>query len=55
MSINHNWLNACNVGDVWKFLKLELADVEKAISDCYESMTTLEWLEHCQVIVLYCY
>jgi len=51
VSINHNWLNACNVGDVWKFLKLELADVEKAISDCYESMTTLEWLEHCQIIM----
>ncbi|XP_077997736.1 2-oxoglutarate and iron-dependent oxygenase JMJD4-like [Glandiceps talaboti] len=48
ISINHNWVNGCNVDISWKFLQNELQDVQNAISDCRDMDG---WHQQCQMIL----
>ena len=45
ISINHNWLNGCNIGYVFQLLQAELRKVELEIKDCKEDDN---WPEMCQ-------
>ncbi|KAL5005972.1 hypothetical protein ScPMuIL_017130 [Solemya velum] len=51
ISINHNWLNGCNVDLCWEHLKQSLRDVQREITDC-RAMD--DWHPHCQVILKAC-
>ncbi|KAK0091736.1 hypothetical protein PV326_002771 [Microctonus aethiopoides] len=48
ISINHNWINGCNILDIWKELKKALSAVMKEIEDCCNMDN---WLAHCQVVL----
>nr|KAG5702396.1 hypothetical protein BaRGS_027483 [Batillaria attramentaria] len=48
ISINHNWLNGCNVRLCWAHLKDALKAVEKEISDCRDMDG---WEQQCQLIL----
>lgn len=50
ISINHNWLNGCNIDIMWQFLQTELSSVQKEISEWRNTMDS--WHQHCQVIHL---
>nr|XP_022918981.1 jmjC domain-containing protein 4 homolog isoform X1 [Onthophagus taurus]XP_022918982.1 jmjC domain-containing protein 4 homolog isoform X1 [Onthophagus taurus] len=48
ISINHNWVNGCNIKMMWKSLCDNLNNVRKEIEDCKE-MENFE--DHCQVML----
>ncbi|CAH1957244.1 unnamed protein product [Acanthoscelides obtectus] len=48
ISINHNWVNGCNIDNMYAALLAELANVEKEIADCKE-MDDFE--QHCQLML----
>lgn len=57
ISINHNWLNGCNVLHVYRSLRFELAAVERELQDCVPATMTsarvetaeeAEWAHTCQ-------
>ncbi|XP_012262571.2 2-oxoglutarate and iron-dependent oxygenase JMJD4 isoform X1 [Athalia rosae] len=48
ISINHNWINAGNIWNVWTCLKKELLAVKSEIEDCRDMDS---WDEHCQVML----
>ncbi|XP_046676826.1 2-oxoglutarate and iron-dependent oxygenase JMJD4 isoform X2 [Homalodisca vitripennis] len=48
ISINHNWVNGCNIGKMWNSLRGNLAAVKAEISDCQDME---EWEEHCQLML----
>lgn len=48
ISINHNWINGCNIKNVWQSLESALVAVKKEIEDC-QDMDNFE--EHCQVML----
>lgn len=48
ISINHNWLNGCNIDIMWQFLQNELSSVQKEISEWRNTMDS--WHQHCQVL-----
>lgn len=48
ISINHNWLNGCNIDIMWQFLQTELSSVQKEISEWRNTMDS--WHQHCQVL-----
>ncbi|XP_011685344.1 PREDICTED: jmjC domain-containing protein 4 isoform X2 [Wasmannia auropunctata] len=48
ISVNHNWINGCNITVVWNTLKKELRSVMKEVDDC-KDMTN--WNEHCQLML----
>uniref|UniRef100_A0A1B6FRY0 Jumonji domain-containing protein 4 n=1 Tax=Cuerna arida TaxID=1464854 RepID=A0A1B6FRY0_9HEMI len=48
ISVNHNWVNGCNIGKMWKSLRGNLAAVKAEISDCQDME---EWEEHCQIML----
>ena len=50
ISINHNWLNGCNIDICWDHLKENLCYVKKEIADC-EGMEG--WHAQCQVSLFY--
>ncbi|XP_040829655.1 2-oxoglutarate and iron-dependent oxygenase JMJD4 isoform X1 [Ochotona curzoniae] len=52
ISINHNWVNGCNLASMWHFLQRELCAVQQEISEWRDSMP--EWHHHCQVIMKSC-
>ncbi|XP_075684033.1 2-oxoglutarate and iron-dependent oxygenase JMJD4 [Rhinoderma darwinii] len=52
ISINHNWVNGCNVSVMWRFLQAELSAVQREISEWRESMDG--WEQHCQIILKSC-
>ncbi|KAM4705203.1 2-oxoglutarate and iron-dependent oxygenase JMJD4 [Rhinophrynus dorsalis] len=52
ISINHNWVNGCNVSVMWRFLQAELDCVHKEIAEWKEAME--DWHLHCQVIMKSC-
>ncbi|XP_069503184.1 2-oxoglutarate and iron-dependent oxygenase JMJD4 [Ambystoma mexicanum] len=52
ISINHNWVNGCNVSIMWHFLQVELEAVEQEIIEWKETMD--DWHLHCQIIMKSC-
>lgn len=48
ISINHNWINGCNIKTVWHSLVNNLNDVKKEIDDCKDME---DYLDHCQVML----
>lgn len=48
LSINHNWLNACNVHWTWQLLRREHAAAEALIADCRPLTTPEDFKELCQ-------
>ena len=51
-SINHNWINSCNLLKVWDHLQEELILVEKSIEEFRDSMEDFE--SHCQMMLKSC-
>ncbi|XP_068091278.1 2-oxoglutarate and iron-dependent oxygenase JMJD4 [Hyperolius riggenbachi] len=52
ISINHNWVNGCNVAVMWRFLQAELSAVQREIGEWKDTME--DWDQHCQVIMKSC-
>lgn len=48
ISINHNWINACNVRNMWSSLCKTLSAVKSEIADCKDMDN---WAEQCQLIL----
>lgn len=48
ISVNHNWINGCNIMNVWHGLKKELSSVMKEVNDCKDMN---DWAEQCQLIL----
>ncbi len=48
ISINHNWLNGCNILLSWEFLKSSLTEVQDQISDVRDMEG---WHQQCQMIL----
>lgn len=48
ISVNHNWINACNIMNVWLGLKKELSSVMKEVEDCKDMN---DWPDHCQLML----
>lgn len=47
-SINHNWINGCNIHTVFEAMVCALTDIKKEISDC-KDMDSFE--NHCQLML----
>lgn len=52
ISINHNWVNGCNLANMWHFLQQELCAVQQEVSEWRDTMP--DWHHHCQVIMRSC-
>ncbi|KAM3910221.1 2-oxoglutarate and iron-dependent oxygenase JMJD4 [Leptodactylus fuscus] len=52
ISINHNWVNGCNVSFMWSLLQVELSAVQREIGEWKETMD--DWEQHCQIILKSC-
>ncbi|XP_035958621.1 2-oxoglutarate and iron-dependent oxygenase JMJD4 isoform X13 [Halichoerus grypus] len=52
ISINHNWVNGCNLASMWHFLQQELRAVQREVSQWRDTMP--DWDRHCQVIMRSC-
>ncbi|XP_066122554.1 2-oxoglutarate and iron-dependent oxygenase JMJD4 isoform X2 [Saccopteryx bilineata] len=52
ISINHNWVNGCNLANMWHFLQQELCAVQQEVSEWRDTMP--DWHSHCQVIMKSC-
>ncbi|XP_051023775.1 2-oxoglutarate and iron-dependent oxygenase JMJD4 isoform X4 [Acomys russatus] len=52
ISINHNWVNGCNVANMWHFLQQELQAVQHEVAEWKDTMP--DWHQHCQVIMKSC-
>ncbi|XP_044117793.1 2-oxoglutarate and iron-dependent oxygenase JMJD4 isoform X3 [Neovison vison] len=50
ISINHNWVNGCNLANMWHFLQQELRAVQQEVSQWKETMP--DWHHHCQVSLI---
>lgn len=48
ISINHNWINGCNIKQIWIGLSSCLSAVQKEVSDCSDMD---DWHSHCQVML----
>lgn len=48
ISVNHNWINGCNVWNVWQALRKELLAVMKEVEDCRDMD---DWEKHCQLML----
>ncbi|KAK6632395.1 hypothetical protein RUM44_007437 [Polyplax serrata] len=48
ISINHNWINGCNIHQIWNSLKKTLSHVKAEISDCNDME---DWPHQCQIIL----
>lgn len=48
ISVNHNWVNGCNILKMWESIELNLKSVKKEIEDCCEMEG---FLQHCQVML----
>ena len=46
ISINHNWINGCNIMTCWRFLQSSLVEVQKQIEEWKD---TEGWAAQCQV------
>ncbi|XP_077618267.1 2-oxoglutarate and iron-dependent oxygenase JMJD4 isoform X1 [Crocuta crocuta] len=52
ISINHNWVNGCNLANMWHFLQQELRAVQQEVNEWRDTMP--DWHHHCQVIMRAC-
>uniref|UniRef100_A0A8C5JE68 2-oxoglutarate and iron-dependent oxygenase JMJD4 n=1 Tax=Junco hyemalis TaxID=40217 RepID=A0A8C5JE68_JUNHY len=52
ISINHNWVNGCNVAAMWSFLQDELAAVQRELGQWRDPMD--DWHLQCQLIMKSC-
>ncbi|KAM6338815.1 2-oxoglutarate and iron-dependent oxygenase JMJD4 isoform 2-T2 [Podargus strigoides] len=52
ISINHNWVNGCNVAIMWCFLQDELAAVQREINEWKDPID--DWNLQCQLIMKSC-
>ncbi|KFV49392.1 JmjC domain-containing protein 4 [Tyto alba] len=52
ISINHNWVNGCNVAIMWCFLQDELAAVQREINEWKDPLD--DWHLQCQLIMKSC-
>ncbi|KAK2489489.1 hypothetical protein MC885_015125 [Smutsia gigantea] len=52
ISINHNWVNGCNLANMWQFLQQELCAVQHEVGQWRDTMS--DWHHHCQVIMRSC-
>ncbi|XP_035888669.1 2-oxoglutarate and iron-dependent oxygenase JMJD4 isoform X6 [Phyllostomus discolor] len=52
ISINHNWVNGCNLANMWHFLQQELCAVQREVGEWKDTMP--DWHHHCQVIMRSC-
>ncbi|XP_048238027.1 2-oxoglutarate and iron-dependent oxygenase JMJD4-like isoform X2 [Haliotis rufescens] len=48
ISINHNWLNGCNIDICWEHIRQGLQDVQREIEDCHDMEG---WSGQCQLIL----
>lgn len=48
ISINHNWINGCNLKYIWLSMEENLSQIKEEIKDC-EDMDN--FLDHCQVML----
>ncbi|XP_018326835.2 jmjC domain-containing protein 4, partial [Agrilus planipennis] len=48
VSVNHNWINGCNIEKMWKSLEKSLTDVKNETKDCSEMSN---YSKHCQVML----
>lgn len=48
ISINHNWVNGCNIYTMWTSLQENLKAVKKEVEDCKDME---HWNEHCQLML----
>ncbi|XP_012590377.1 PREDICTED: jmjC domain-containing protein 4 [Condylura cristata] len=52
ISVNHNWVNGCNLASMWHFLQQELQAVQREVAEWRDAMP--DWHHHCQVILRAC-
>ncbi|KAG8509271.1 2-oxoglutarate and iron-dependent oxygenase JMJD4 [Galemys pyrenaicus] len=52
ISVNHNWVNGCNLASMWRFLQQELRAVQREVAEWRDTMP--DWHQHCQVILRSC-
>lgn len=52
ISINHNWLNSCNIEQCYQSMAKDLRDVEHSIDDLKNGMEPLEFVTTCQQLLL---
>lgn len=48
VSVNHNWVNGCNIHIMYDAMAAHLSDVRKEISDCADMP---DFDEHCQIML----
>lgn len=48
ISVNHNWINGCNILKMWTSLEIHLEKIKKEIEDCKDMP---DFIEHCQVML----
>ncbi|KAJ1528812.1 hypothetical protein ONE63_007189 [Megalurothrips usitatus] len=48
ISINHNWVNGCNIEHIWSALSSCLSQVQKEVDDCRDMD---DWHAHCQLML----
>ncbi|XP_008193873.1 2-oxoglutarate and iron-dependent oxygenase JMJD4 [Tribolium castaneum] len=48
ISVNHNWVNGCNILKMWETIEYNLKCVKKEIEDCCDMEG---FLQHCQVML----
>ncbi|XP_055335316.1 2-oxoglutarate and iron-dependent oxygenase JMJD4-like isoform X2 [Paramacrobiotus metropolitanus] len=52
LSVNHNWINAATVGNLWNLLRDSLNKVKQEIEDCAADFVDAhEWNRQCQMIL----
>ena len=50
ISVNQNWINACNLEHVWKSMLLTLAEVQEEFAEAKSGFEDdFEWVQHCQL------
>ncbi|KAL1124300.1 hypothetical protein AAG570_002068 [Ranatra chinensis] len=52
ISVNHNWVNGCNVGAMWSSLINQLGQVQQEIANCRDMD---DWDGHCQLMLKSCF
>lgn len=53
ISINHNWINGCNIKNMWTSMKKNFEDVRNEIAEFKDTMD--DWQSHCQIMLKSCF